>query len=150
MKKLLLLFTIITALTQSLVAKDLPVRNQDVSPEQLRKQNKEIAQLAANELSKNLPQVVNKYTTIVSIKAVNKTLVHTYEIKTGAKSDEAIRKEDRSAWEKVFIENVCARSKRFLDAQVELSYVYTSAISKEKLFQFDVTQIKCFNMKKRR
>jgi len=144
MKKLGLLFTSMAFLAQLVLAQSLPVKNQDVSPDQLRKQNKEIAQLAAKQLSKNLPQVVNKYTTVVSIKASGASLIYTYEIKTGAKSDEAIRKEDRTAWEKVFIENVCKRSKRFIEAQINLSYVYTSGISKEKLFQFDVTPEKCY------
>jgi hypothetical protein len=144
MKNIVLLVTIIVSLIQICVAKDLPIKNQDVSPAQLQKQNKKIAQLAAKQLSKNLPQVINKSTTIVSIKAVDTTLIYTYEIKSGAKSDDAIRAEDRTAWEKVFVKNVCERSKRFMDAQISLSYVYTSAISKEKLFQFDVDQQKCF------
>jgi len=146
-KKIFLVVCSMVLVSQSLLSKDLPIKNQDVSPKQLEKQNKHIIKLAAEQLSKNLPQIINKYTTMVSIKANNATLVYTSEINTGAKSDETIRNEDRTKWEKIFIQNVCQKSKRFLDAQVKLSYVYISAISKEKLFQFDITQNKCFNLR---
>ena len=146
MRKLFLIFITIVALGQSIFSADLPVKNQDVSPEQLKSQNKEITKLVATELSKNLPQVINKYTTVVSIKAVEANLIYTYEINTGAKSDDAIRAEDRTEWKKIYTENVCQRSKRFIDAQVKLSYVYTSKISKEKLFQFDIEQADCFKI----
>jgi hypothetical protein len=146
-KKIFLAICSVVLVSQNLLSKDLPVKNQDVSPQQLEKQNKQITKLAAEQLSKNLPQIINKYTTMVIIKAINTTLVYTSEINTGAKSDETIRNEDRKKWEKIFIKNVCQRSKRFLDAQVKLSYVYISAISKEKLFQFDITQDKCFNLR---
>lgn len=145
MNKLMIL-TILTIVTlgQVLFADELPVKQQDVSPEQLQKQNIQIASLAAKQLSKDLPQVINKYTTIVSVKAVDTTLTYTYEINTGAKSDETVKSEDRTNWEKIYVKNVCERSKRFLDAQVALSYVYISAKTQAKLFQFDVTQAKCF------
>ena len=148
MKKLVLLFAIITTLTQAVFGVDLPVKNQDVSAEQLKSQNKEITKLVATELSKSLPQVINKATKIISIEAIETNLIYTYEINTGAKSDDAIRAEDRTKWEKIYVKNVCKRSKRFLDAQVKLSYVYISAISKEKLFQFDIEQADCFKISK--
>ncbi|MEA2017054.1 MAG: hypothetical protein U9N59_01290 [Campylobacterota bacterium] len=144
MRKILLITIIGLTFCQSILANDLPVRNQDVSPQQLEKQNKEITKLAAEQLSKNLPQVINKFTTITSIKADGSNLTYTFEINTGAKSDETVINEDRTQWEKLYVENVCKRSKRFLDAQVKLSYQYISAKTKVKLFRFDVTQAECF------
>ena len=132
-------------LAQVCLSNNLPIKNQDVSPKQLQKQNKEIVKLVAQELSKNLPQTINKYTTIVKIEGIGTSLIHTYEINTGAKSDKAVIAEDRTKWEKIYIKNVCQRSKRFLEAQIYLSYVYVSEKTKKKLFQFDVTQDKCFN-----
>jgi hypothetical protein len=146
LKNLLFTFLLFTAFIQSISANNLPVKNQDVSPEQLKSQNKEITKLAAQQLSKNLPQVINKYTIITKIEAVGASLIYTYEINTGAKSDETVRAEDRTKWEEFYIQNVCQRSKRFLDAQVSLSYVYYSAKTKTKLFQFDVNQAKCFKI----
>ncbi|MCK5110506.1 MAG: hypothetical protein KAQ94_03220 [Arcobacteraceae bacterium] len=131
---------------QSTLANNLPIRNQDVSPQQLQKQNKEIVKLAAQAESKDLPQVVNKYTTIVSIEAVDATMVYTFEINTGSKSDEAIINEDHSKMERIVTEGICTSSKRFMDAQITKTYIYKSAISKKKLFQFDVNQAICFKI----
>jgi hypothetical protein len=144
MKKLILIAIFGLSVCQAILPKDTSIKQQDVSPKQLQKQNKQIVQLAAQELSKTLPQKINKYTTITDIKADGTTLIYLYEVNTGSKSDQAIIKEDRTRWEKLFVENVCKRSKRFLDAQVHLSYRYISAKTKVKLFQFDVTQAKCF------
>jgi len=144
MNKVILVVISLLAVVQVAFAKDLPVKKQDVSPQQLESQNKQIVILAAKQMSENLPQVINKYTTITSIKADDTSLIYTYEINTGSKSDKTVQAEDRTKWEKVFTKNVCERSKRFLDAQVLLSYVYISAKTKVKLFQFDVSQAKCF------
>ena len=147
MNKFLLTASVsIVIFTQIILASNLPVRNQDVSPKQLQKQNKQITKLAAEQIAKSLPQVVNKYTTATNIKAIGSNLIYIYEINTGAKSDKSVIAEDRMKWEKLYIKNVCQRSKRFLDAQIKLSYQYLSAKTKVKLFQFDVTQEKCFKI----
>ncbi|MEA1914489.1 MAG: hypothetical protein U9N30_04140 [Campylobacterota bacterium] len=146
MKRLLWTTLFILGLANSILATDLPVKNQDVSPEQLAKQNKQIIQMVAQELMKTIPQKINKYTSIVDVKAVESNLIYSYEINTGAKSDEAVMAEDRTNWEAAFIENECKRSQRFLDAQVKISHVYNSEKTKVKLFQFDVTQAKCYKL----
>ncbi len=147
MKKILNSILLLNALfVPCAIANDLKVKNQDVSPAQLQKQNTQITELAAAQISKDLPQVINKYTTITDIQAIGAKLIYIYEIKTGAKSDKEVMAEDRTKWEKLYIANVCKRSKRFLDAQVHLSYVYNSEKTKVKLFQFDVTQAKCFKL----
>jgi len=133
-------------LVQSICANDLPVRNQDVSPQQLQKQNKEIVQLAAIEESKSLPQQIDKYTTITNIEAIDATLLYTFEINSGSKSDEAIIKEDHSRMKKAILTGVCRSSKRFMDAQITKIYLYKSAISKKKLFQFKINQAECIKI----
>ena len=65
-KKLVILFIGVMSLFG---ANNLPIKQQDVSPQQLQKQNRQIVKLAAQELSKQLPQKVDKYTTIVDIKS---------------------------------------------------------------------------------
>jgi len=133
-------------LIQSLFASDLPIKNQDVSPEQLTKQNKQIAKLAATEESKGLPQKIDKYTTIVDIKAQGTSIIYTFEINTGAKSDAAIIKEDHLRMENAITNGICRSSKRFMDAQITKIYLYKSAISKKKLFEFKVNQAKCYKL----
>jgi len=126
-----------------LFADKLPIKNQDVSPAQLEKQNKQIVQLVANEESKTLPQKIDKYTTATSVVANNTSLIYTFEINTGAKSDEAIIKEDHSRMEKAIIRGVCKRSRRFMNAKISKIYIYKSAISKKELFKIVVDQAKC-------
>ena len=131
---------------QIVYANNLPIKNQDVSPQQLQKQNIQITKLAAAAESKNLPQTIDKYTTIISIKAVDTTLIYTFEINSGSKSDEAIIKEDHSRMKQAVTQGVCRSSKRFMDAQITKRYLYKSAISKNKLFQFDIKQADCIKI----
>ncbi len=144
MNKLLLITIISLTYCQVIFAKDLPVKQQDVSPQQLQKQNKEITILVAKELSKDLPKNIDKYTKFTSIVANDATLTYTFEINTGSKSDKIVMKEDKKRMEEAVVNGVCRSSKRFMDAQITIIYVYKSAKSKTKLFQFDITQSKCF------
>ncbi len=145
-KNLFLIFTLVAALIQSTLANNLPVKNQDVSPEQLKKQNKEITILVAEQLSKDLPKEIDKYTKFTNIEAVGATLIYTFEINTGSKSDEAVIKEDEARMKKGITNGVCRSSKRFMDAQITITYIYKSAKSKAKLFQFDIKQADCYKL----
>ncbi len=119
------------------------VQTRDLPSEALIKQNKTITFLAAEELSKTLPQKIDRYTQLLTVVARGTTLEYFFEINTGAKSDEAVRKEDRTRMERAITQGICARSKRFLDAQINISYIYRSAASKAELFRFDITRQKC-------
>ena len=55
-------------------------------------------------------------------------------------------KEDKSRMKDGVTRGVCRSSKRFMDAQITISYVYNSAKTKAKLFQFDVKQADCFKL----
>jgi hypothetical protein len=106
-------------------------------------QNQNVVHLAAKELSKQLPQKIDKYTQLINIKGNNQTLIYTYEINDSKKSDEEIMKKDRSRMKKAITGGICRSSKRFLESGINISYIYTSAKSKKRLFQFDVTQKDC-------
>jgi len=146
MKKILLLGLIL--LSQSLMATGTPteqpkIQNRDLPNSELIKQNRKIASLAAEEMSKTLPQKIDKYTQLLSITAKGTTLAYLFEINTGAKSDDTVRKEDRTRMEQAITQGICTRSKRFLDAEINISYIYRSAASKAELFRFDITKEKC-------
>lgn len=146
-KKLFLAFTIAIFSNQSILAdSQLPIKNQDVSPEQLESQNKEISKLVAEELSKNLPQEVDKYTKLTKVDSKEANIIYTFEINTGAKSDKAVQKEDHSRMKEAVTRGVCKSSKRFMDAQITIKYIYLSSKSKTKLFQFDINQAICFKL----
>ena len=141
MKKSLLAFSIITTLSQSILAEG--IKQQDLPMEEMQKQKREIVKLSSEEISKTLPQTVDKYTTLTKVEGKDTTITYTFEINTGAKSDEAVKKEDRTRMQKAVTTGICQSSKRFIDAQINISYIYISANSKVELFRFDVTQADC-------
>ncbi len=106
-------------------------------------QNQNVIKMAASNMSKQLPQKVDDYTQLVKIEAKEQTLVYIFEINTGAKSDEAIIKEDKSRMKRAVTTGICNSSKRFLQSGIDISYVYISGISKRLLFQFDVNKKDC-------
>ena len=130
---------------QVAAATDAPSLNirSDNNVQELQVQNRKIIALVVEELSKDLPKTVDQYTQFVGIKSDDLTLVYIFEINTGVKSDEAIQKEDHSRMKSAVTQGVCRSSQRFLDAQINISYLYQSAKSKAKLFQFDITQADC-------
>jgi hypothetical protein len=127
----------------SLLASNTPTRTGIFPQKEMKSQNKEIAKLVAKEISSTLPQVIDKYTTLASVKSVDATLIYTFEINTGVKSDEAIKKEDRTRMKQAVTQGVCHSSKKFLDAGINTSYIYISAKTKAHLFQFDISQKDC-------
>ncbi|WP_321778012.1 hypothetical protein [Sulfurimonas sp.] len=145
MKKILLSLVSIFILT---LASDIPTRTGTFPDKEMKSQNKKIAKLVAEEISSTLPQVVDKYTTLVSIKANNSTLVYKFEIKTGSKSDETIRKEDHSRMKKAITIGICQSSSKFLEAGINTSYIYISAKTSAQLFKFEISQKDCIKSKK--
>ena len=141
MKKSLFVFSIVTILSQSILAEG--IKQQDLSVEEMQKQEREIVKLSSEEISKTLPQTVDKYTVLTKVEGKENTMVYTFEINTGAKSDEAVKKEDRARMKKAVTTGICQSSKRFIDAQINISYIYIGAKSKAELFRFDVTQADC-------
>jgi len=140
MKKSIILICIM-ALGTLLNAKGLETR--ELPTNEMKKQNREIVKLASEEISKTLPQKVDDYTTLMKVKGEDSTLVYVFEINTGAKSDETVRNEDRTRMQKAVTGGICRSSRRFLDAEINISYLYKSAASKEKLFQFNVSKSDC-------
>jgi len=119
------------------------MQTQEMPTTELIKQNRQIVKLASEEISKSLPQKVDNYTTMTKVEAKENTMVYIFEINTGAKSDEAVKNEDHSRMKKAVTQGICKTQQRFLDAQINISYLYKSATSKAVLFQFDVNKSDC-------
>jgi len=143
MKNILFTIFILASFSQLSFAQDLQMRTDTFPDKEMKSQKREIVKLVSEEISSTLPQVVDKYTTLVSISSVNTTLLYTFEINTGAKSDETIKNEDRTRMKKAVTNGVCQSSDKFLIAGINTSYIYVNAISKAHLFQFDITQKDC-------
>jgi len=114
----------------------------DIS-KKMKSQNKEIIKLAVEAISKKLPQKVDNFTQLVTISSKGLNLIYTFEIFTGAKSDEFVAKDGKKRMEKNVKNGICQSSKRFLQADINISYIYLSKISKKILFRFDVTKSDC-------
>ncbi len=147
MQKLLLSTVAMFILTPSSYATEVIKDGQAYPVDKMREQNQKIVKMVVSEISKTLPQQVDKYTKMTQIRDENLTLIYTFEINTGAKSDEAVRKEDKPRMKKAITRGVCQSSKRFLDAGVELTYEYKSALTKDELFSFHMTQEICHGLK---
>ena len=143
MKNLLLTALIFVFTSQVIFAKDLQIRTDEFPEKEMKSQNKDIVKLVSKEISRALPQKIDKYTSLISVTGINTTLVYTFEINTGSKSDETVKNEDRSRMKKAVTKGICQSSRKFLEAGISTSYIYISAISKAHLFQFDVKQKDC-------
>jgi len=113
---------------------------------QIQLQNEAVLKSAVKAHNKNVPQVVDKYTTFVKAESKDLTLIKIFEINTGAKSDVAIQNEDQSRMHEAVKYGVCKTSKRFLDSNINLSFLYKSSKTKVELFRFDYTAKDCTNI----
>ncbi len=111
--------------------------------EKIKIQNTEVVKLAAQELTSQLPQQIDKYTKLINIIPKDETLIYNYELNVTNKSDDEIKKEDRSRMKKAVTTGICNSSERFLKNGINISYIYKSAKSKIELFRFDVTKNDC-------
>ncbi|QOP44499.1 hypothetical protein FJR45_11295 [Sulfurimonas sediminis] len=136
------LFQFLAAQTPKLDTQEFPLK-------ELKKQNIQIAALAAKEMSKTLPQKVDRYTTVTSIINDKNTLVYTFVIDTGKKSDATVQKEDHSRMQKAITTGVCKTSEKFLLAGIDTLYIYKSEKTGRVLFRFKITQEKCPNLTSR-
>jgi hypothetical protein len=146
MKQLLSIISILLLFTLS-HATDIIKEGQEYPIEKIKEQNKQIIKMVVEEISKTLPQKVDKYTEMTKIRDENLTLIYTFEINTGVKSDEAVKKEDQERMGKAVTKGVCQSSKRFIDAGVSLTYEYFSATSKKELFSFNMNENICKELK---
>ncbi len=139
MKKIFFMVIFSTLLFSS----EIPTRTGVLPEKEMQAQNAMIAEMVAKETSKSLPQVVDKFTTLASVKNQDTTLIYTFEINTGSKSDEAVRKEDRTRMKEAVTMGVCKTTYKFLQAGIDTSYVYISEKSKAKLFEFNISLEDC-------
>jgi len=141
MKRSIVLILVLAVFTASMTAEELKTGEFLVS--KMIQQNRQIVKLAAEELAKSLPQKVDKHTRLLRVEGQDTTLVYMFEINTAEKSDETVKSEDRTRMQKAVTSGICRSSKRFLDADIDISYLYNSAASKEKLFEFNVSKEDC-------
>jgi len=121
---------------------------QEYPADKFKEQNSQIIKMVVSEISKSLPQKVDRYTTMTTIRDENLTLIYTFEINTGSKSDKAVIKEDKPRMQKAVTKGVCQTSQKFLDANITLAYEYKSATTQKELFTFLITKERCKEIQK--
>jgi hypothetical protein len=145
MLKLLLLSSIL--LINLTASQNAPLRNKELSTKEMKKQNKFIVNLAAQEMNKSTPQAIDKLTTLVQVRANKTTLEYIYEINIAPKTDKYVQKQNHSKMKDAIIRGTCNKSKRFLQADIDITYIYKSSLSKVELFRFNVNQKSCSLLK---
>jgi len=133
-------------LTVPTFAAEPKIQNRDISTKDMKAQNKIISKLAAQELNSSLPQKIDKYTTLIKVRAQDTTIVYIFELNIAPKTDKAVQKEDHDRMKEAVTRGTCITSKKFLDADISLKYIYTSATTKKELFQFNINQKSCFKL----
>ncbi len=111
--------------------------------EKIEIQNRNVVKAAAEELSRELPKRVDRYTELVAISAEGQTLAYTFEIDAAPKSDETLIREGADRMKRNVTAGVCATSRRFLQSGITISYRYVSAPTKRELFRFDIDESLC-------
>lgn len=143
---LVLCISVNLSFAQNELPKTTDADAQKEADRQLKLQNSEIVKLVVEEINKKLPQKIDDYTQFVSIKSEGLKLISRYEINTAPKSDESVIKEDKPRMEQFVKKGICQSSKRFLESDIDIVYVYANSISKKELFRFDITAKDCVNI----
>ncbi|NPA30123.1 MAG: hypothetical protein GXO33_08070 [Epsilonproteobacteria bacterium] len=111
--------------------------------EKVRKQNIEVVKAAAESLAKGLPRRIDRFTTLVGIKADGTRLVHIFTVSAGPKSDEALIAEGKERMTRHVTAGICRSAARFLKSGITMVYRYISAATKRPLFDVVVTKQNC-------
>jgi len=139
-------FLISSLVLLNILTADTNIQKKDLAIKDMKSQNKEIVKLAAAEMSKNLPQAIDQVTQLTDIRANGATMEFVHEINIGKKSDKVVINEDHSRMGQAVTKGTCVSSKRFLESDITLSYIYKSAKTKVELFRFNVSQKDCLKL----
>ena len=115
----------------------------------MKKQNKTIVKMAAEGISKHLPQKVDDYTTLLKADYKDTNLIYIYTLNIPKKSDEEIAKEGKIKMTSRIKKHSCISAKRFLKSDITLTYKYISAKSKKLLYSVNVKKADCKDIWKR-
>jgi len=140
------LFLIFSLISSNIFSSEMPLQSRELANKEMKSQNKHIVKLACAEMSKSLPKTIDKYTKLTTIQANEVTIEYIFEIDTGPKSDEAIKRDDHTRMREAVTIGTCKSSKRFLDADISLSYIYKNIKTKTELFRFDINKESCFKL----
>ncbi|GEM_PF-1195209 len=114
----------------------------DLNADKMRRQNLSVVKKAVEGLRQTLPQKVDDYTQLVAIDGNGTRLIYTFEVNTGAKSDETMRKEGTRMAPRI-LKGICRSAERFMDADISLTYRYISSATRTEVLRVDADKSKC-------
>jgi len=114
----------------------------DLSVDKMREQNLIVVKKAAEGIGETLPQKVDAFTKLIAIDANGTRLIYTFEVNTGAKSDETMRQEGVKMAPRI-LTGMCGSAERFIDADISLTYRYLSSASNQEVLRVDADKKIC-------
>jgi hypothetical protein len=115
----------------------------DLSVEKMKAQNLNVVQKAVEGIGENLPQKVDKYTTLTGIEGNGTKLIYTFEVDGGMRSDEALREDGKKRMAPIVKEGICNSARRFLQSDIDICYRYVSKATKNEILRVDVNKKEC-------
>jgi hypothetical protein len=114
----------------------------DLSVDKMREQNLIVVQKAVEGMRQDLPQKVDNFTKLIAVDSNATQLIYTFEVATGAKSDATLRQEGAKMAPRIQ-NGICHSAKRFMEADISLSYRYVSSATHAEVLRVDVDKSKC-------
>ena len=114
----------------------------DLSVDKMREQNLIVVKKAAEGIRQTLPQKVDAFTKLVAIDSNGTRLTYTFEVNTGAKSDETMRKEGTKMAPRI-LNGICKSAERFMEADISLTYRYVSSATHNEVLRVDADKSIC-------
>jgi hypothetical protein len=114
----------------------------EMSIDKLKQQNRELVQKAVEGLNENLPQKVDDFTQFVGVEGNGTKLTYLFDVDAGPKSDATLRKEGTAMAPRIRT-GICATAKRFLQADITLSYRYRNRTTGTPVLVVDVNKTQC-------
>jgi len=111
--------------------------------EKIKEQNLNVVKKAVEGIGENLPEKVDKYTTLVGIDSNGTQLIYIFEVDGGMRSDEALREDGKKRMAPVVKDGICNSSKRFLQSDIDIQYRYLSKVTKNEILRVDVSLEDC-------
>ena len=98
-------------------------------------------------IRETLPQKIDRYTTMVAVSDRGSRLIYTFEVNGGPKSDSALREEGKKRMAPVVRSGICRGARRFLESDINISYIYLSKTTKAEILRVDMNRKKCDHLR---
>lgn len=121
--------------------------NGNLSIDNMRKQNIEIVKKAVEGLNQNLPVDVDSITKLIKVEGKDNRLIYIFKISTPPTTKEELIKKGKTEVAPRVKKRLCTSASRFLQADIDITYIYINSATNDKILQVDVTKKDCPNLR---